>query len=802
MPPHWHSRLGFLILSILPPHVLAAWGTVTLTPLQPTPVAGHSATLIRTDGNRALACVVGGVTGGNIPTSQIAFLDLSVPSPTWWTLPFNDTVVPPIAGHTAHVIHPMKDGKFDMSDPPFVMLLYGVTSWNPRKYFSISDGKTDVSIAEMDLASDRASDVVDGFNTGSTAPIQRVRHSSAVQYSQWTLYLYGGVVGGSEDNISQELWSMNMNSKLWTRMPDPPDNDPPPTAESGASMLLVQNERYLLICFGIHRRPTNGCSLFDTVNNVWNATSIDSGSAEPAPRASATLTHLKLGSSEFALLFAGGNYGDGTAYNDLWALDLSKLPALCWRPIILCENSSVPAARFDHSMIALSDNYFFMWGGHSSLYEQPDGTVHFLEVRLSEDGTLHGTWSLNYEIPDVIIVDSGYKVSTGTQTERAPVISRGPDSTRNGNRGGEANGAASSTFPTPTFANPHGTITPSATPSGDPNRATSNSLGVVLLAALGVILGVMLFRFWKTFKKEPGDRFVLAFEKAMVYSSCWQFSWCWLTRKRRPQLENRTSQICPQSSGTQITMSLGRRSSATVINVMTSSGQRSGARNAGSVAVHREPTITSGTTCARSLRSDRADERRSQFFEDFENEEELSKDRSQPGLVPGTSIQSGALLLGPVPTVSEDFSEVIDVWRGYDSAEPHTLFQGQSSQTSNHGQILFGVQEFSPEHPLGFDSVSVRDSGGLSWFPRGGELAGSDNQDYQALPLFRTNTGHSGFPHIDVARTHSRHSLLTTPVEMVRSSSSQTYHSMVELIPVCHSPVELIPMTHHRMARN
>lgn len=178
--------------------------------------------------------------------------------------------------------------------------------------------------------------------------------------------------GGTNGAACNDLWSLNLDESRWSHVE--PSGAPPPPRHGHSTAYDTQRDRWIVFggtnASGFVPDPTR-------FNDVW-ALSRDDGLTwtELAPSGtppSSRAGHVSAydGARDRVLVF-GGN--DGVRRNDVWALDLSGIPA--WSQ--LAPSGDPPAPRENHvAMLDPTRDRMVVFGGNTGAL---DGEVWALEL--------------------------------------------------------------------------------------------------------------------------------------------------------------------------------------------------------------------------------------------------------------------------------------------------------------------------------------------------------------------------------------------------------------------------------------
>ncbi|EGF76669.1 hypothetical protein BATDEDRAFT_28250 [Batrachochytrium dendrobatidis JAM81] len=282
---------------------------------------------------------------------------------TWSTIKL-DTVKrssSPIASHTTHVI-----------SPTTALSLFGMTGGLPDTDGKWAPWKTRYSrhVYTMDLTGMNSK----VFNTipkigQRGAPSTRARHASVWDASTKTVWVFGGY---TKKGPVTDLWALDVESKRWTRMQDPPNifGTQNKIGSVGSSMVFLGKD--LIISGGSHGSPksaTNNFHVFDTVARTWSTPTIIGPS--PSPR---SLGGIAATSNKTFILFSGqGGYDIPATDSYTGEYDASqkslRFNLLQPQPNDAESSSNepiYPAPRDSFGMTADSSGNVIMFGGRAN----------------------------------------------------------------------------------------------------------------------------------------------------------------------------------------------------------------------------------------------------------------------------------------------------------------------------------------------------------------------------------------------------------------------------------------------------
>ncbi|KAJ3092110.1 hypothetical protein HK102_010676, partial [Quaeritorhiza haematococci] len=129
-------------------------------------------------------------------------------------------------------------------------------------------------------------------------PDFRAGQSAALDPATNQVFVYGGAQ--KNGTLSRELWRLNLTDSSWKLYPPTTNSHPVPL---GTTSTVVSN--YF----------------------VWVPANLNATDPSPPPRSASRITAI---ANNQILMFGGGNFSEGTAFDDLWTLDGTELPQIKW----------------------------------------------------------------------------------------------------------------------------------------------------------------------------------------------------------------------------------------------------------------------------------------------------------------------------------------------------------------------------------------------------------------------------------------------------------------------------------------
>ncbi|KAJ1532720.1 hypothetical protein HK096_006239, partial [Nowakowskiella sp. JEL0078] len=213
----------------------------------------------------------------------------------------------------------------------------------------------------------------------SNSPDFRTSHSAAIDNVNNKILSFGGYdLSEKSGKLSKDLWILNLINKSWKVVLDDGSDKVHPAPVHTWSVVAGS---YFVTCFGSKGGtsvPINTCSLFSISSNVWIPT-VDSDLPKPAPRSSTRMVFVP---PSKIVMFGGADRSTGTVYNDVWSLNVTKLPTIVWTPIY-AHGKNIPSPRQEHSMdLVPSSPVILFWGGKNSTSEQDpwDTSIYALDT--------------------------------------------------------------------------------------------------------------------------------------------------------------------------------------------------------------------------------------------------------------------------------------------------------------------------------------------------------------------------------------------------------------------------------------
>ncbi|RUS17737.1 hypothetical protein BC937DRAFT_89550 [Endogone sp. FLAS-F59071] len=294
-----------------------------------------------------------------------------------------------------------------------VMLLFGQTQILPTSIF-----------ADAARILDLSSGALSTLPANGIVPTSRIAHTTTIVDNK--VFLIGGQVPDpNTPKILSDVSYLDLTSQAWTSIVFPKTHPPPPIALH--STVAVNN--HLVSCFGLNENnlPRSDCIVFDTNSmtyiNVTYATAI-----MPPPRTYSTMVLGPNGQSLIA--FGGGNDMINQYYNDLWVLDVSKIPVLTWsqQNTIAALANVTPSGRSGHSaaLVGPKSNIMIIFGGQTSVAVVADSSFYYLDLTAMKwiSGATAQTFYSSSSTPtiSVTVQDGPSSAVSNTATSSPPPI--------------------------------------------------------------------------------------------------------------------------------------------------------------------------------------------------------------------------------------------------------------------------------------------------------------------------------------------------------------------------------------------
>ncbi|KAJ1565148.1 Negative regulator of mitotic exit, partial [Nowakowskiella sp. JEL0078] len=254
-----------------------------------------------------------------------------------------------------------------------IYLIFGMRIWNGFLF------NEDYAIASYDpiLGGIVKIKTVPLVGVGTTnSPDFRASHSAAIDIVNNKIFSFGGYEKSGK--LSKDLWVLNLVNKSWQVVLDNGSDKVHPVPVLTWSVVAGS---YFVTCFGSmggSSVPINACSLFSISSNVWIST-VDSDSLKPPPRSSTRMVFVP---PSKIVMFGGADRSTGVVYNDVWTLDVTKLPTIVWTQIYT-HGTNNPSPRQEHSMdLVPSSSVILIWGGKNGTLEQDpwDANIYALDT--------------------------------------------------------------------------------------------------------------------------------------------------------------------------------------------------------------------------------------------------------------------------------------------------------------------------------------------------------------------------------------------------------------------------------------
>ncbi|RUP48612.1 hypothetical protein BC936DRAFT_144303 [Jimgerdemannia flammicorona] len=248
-----------------------------------------------------------------------------------------------------------------------VMTLFGQTQTSPASILADPVRILDVGLENMTTV-----------QTTGTTPTQRIAHTATIVGNR--VFVIGGQVPDPKTpKVISDISYLDLTTLAWTPVVFPKAHPAQPFA--GHSTVAVSN--HLVSCFGRNDKsaPLSNCTIFDT-NNLTYIDPLYAHAGGPAARSYATMI---LGPDNQSLIaFGGVNDLTNQRYNDVWVLDVSKLPTMSWsqRNTIAPLFNLTPSARSGHSALLVGPNSSIMmvFGGQTATNTTADSAFYYLDL--------------------------------------------------------------------------------------------------------------------------------------------------------------------------------------------------------------------------------------------------------------------------------------------------------------------------------------------------------------------------------------------------------------------------------------
>ncbi|KAH7309045.1 kelch repeat protein [Stachybotrys elegans] len=157
--------------------------------------------------------------------------------------------------------------------------------------------------------------------------------------------------GCPEKGRLSDLWSFNVASRAWTKLPDAPE-----PARGGTSLAHHRGKLYRMNGFDGKDEQGGSLDVFDTHARAWTTLSFPAdGKQAPEARSVATLMAVPVGEQGFLVTMFGerdpsslGHAGAGKMLGDVWAFDLG---AGTWSAVKPANDAPPPRGWFDAALL-------------------------------------------------------------------------------------------------------------------------------------------------------------------------------------------------------------------------------------------------------------------------------------------------------------------------------------------------------------------------------------------------------------------------------------------------------------------